>query len=155
MDFPQCSLYRRVALFLIYVLLFSRVENLLPLEGVCCEPGTYSILSYSSRQLKVWYIMQLYAQVSNIGSPSMCLQVTSHPLVPMRVIATCADSAVRLVSPVTGDVLTTALLPLERTILSTCYFPFNGMSLARASPSEYCLERSFLTLTCYSDRELL
>ncbi len=96
------------------------------LEGVYCEPGIYSILTYSSRRVKVWYIVQLYDQAANIGTQCSYLQATSHPLVPLRVLSVCADSAVRVVSPVTGSVCTTALLPLERKITSTCYAAFQG-----------------------------
>ena len=128
--FHQLSLYQRNSIHY-HVIFFPRVDNLLPLEGMCCDPGTYSILSYSSRQVKVWYIMQLYSQAGNIGSPCTNLQVTSHPLIPIRILAACADSAVRMVSPITGEVLTTALLPVERKIASMCYLPFEGKQWLR------------------------
>lgn len=105
---------------------FCRVDSVVPLEGVCCEPGVHSILSYSSRLIKLWYIVQLYEQSTNIGARCTFLQTTSHPLVPLRVVAACADSAVRVVSPITASVLTTALLPLERKVTSVCYCSLAG-----------------------------
>ena len=84
------------------------------------------MLCHSSRLLKTWFIMQLYDQTTNLGIRATCLQRTSHPLVPLRVVAACADSAVRVVSPVSANVITTALLPVERTVVSACYIPLDG-----------------------------
>ena len=108
------------------IFLLSRLDNVVALEGVSCEPGEYTILSHSSRLVKVWYIMQLYSQSANIGARCTHLQATSHPLVPLRVVATCADSAVRVVSPVTAQVITTALLPPARKITSVALTPYQG-----------------------------
>ena len=114
---------------------YCRVDNVLPLDAIYCEPGTYCILSHSSRQVKVWYIMQLYSRLTNMGSPSRLLQATSHPLVPLRVLAGCDDSAVRVVSPITGEVLTTALLSVQKKVHSICYFPLQGITTLHRS---YC-----------------
>lgn len=128
--------------------LIFRVENVLPVEGVLSEPGTYSLLSYSSRQLKVWYIMQLYAQAANTGSLSTHLQATAHPLLPIRVLSACADSAVRVVSPVTGDVLTTALLSVKRTVGFVCYNSLQGTDYASAISTSVIIEFFPRELVC-------
>ena len=92
-------------------------------------PGVYHVLSHSSRQLKGSRVCELYRQCALTG-PVTFLQGTTHPLTPLRVLAACADSAVRVVSPVIGQVLTTALLPLTRRVVSIAYFSFKG---------EYCV----------------
>ena len=84
------------------------------------------LLSYSTRQIKVWQIQQLYTQTALTGNPVHFLSSTTHPKVPLRILASCADSAVRVVSPVTGDVITTALLPIGRDPISLVYFSFQG-----------------------------
>lgn len=96
--------------------------------GVVCIPGVHHLLSYSSRQLKAWRVQQLYTKCSLTG-PVISLTPTTHPLVPVRVLASCVDSAVRVVSPLTGKLITTALLDIGRTIISLAYFSFNGMLL--------------------------
>ena len=51
---------------------------------------------------------------------------TTHPAVPIRLIATCSDSAVRLISPVGGAIITTALLPLSVKVHTAVYKPLEG-----------------------------
>jgi len=41
-------------------------------------------------------------------------------------LASCADSAVRVVSSASGHVTTTALLPMGQQIISTAYFALEG-----------------------------
>jgi len=102
-----------------------RISHTTPVEGIHSEPGAYHLLSYSGRQLKAWSIEQLYQQSALTGAVHF-LGATSHPLVPLRVIAGCVDAAVRVVSPVTGLVLTTALIPIDRKVISVVYFSFKG-----------------------------
>ena len=54
------------------------------------------------------------------------LHATSHPLVPLRLVAACSDGAVRLVSPISGTILTTSLLHHSSIILNTLYKAFDG-----------------------------
>ncbi len=89
-------------------------------------PGVSHVLSHSGRQLKGWKVQSLHTQHALTG-PVTFLTHSTHPLVPLRVLAACADSAVRVVSPVSGEVITTALLDLGKTIVSLAYFAFKGM----------------------------
>ena len=77
--------------------------------------------------MKAWKVQQLYTQSALTGGRVRFLSGTTHPLVPLRVLAACADSAVRVVSPVSGSVITTALLPVERNVVSLVYFALNGV----------------------------
>lgn len=84
-------------------------------------------MSHSNRQVKVWSTEQLYTQSALIGGRALFLKGTSHPLLPLRILAACSDQAVRVVGPGGGCLITTALLPTEsQTILSLAYFPFDG-----------------------------
>lgn len=94
--------------------------------GVACTPGVLHVLSHSGRQLKGWRVQSLYTQHSLTG-PVTFLTPTTHPLIPLRLLAACADSAVRIVSPVSGKVITTALLDVGRTIVNLAYFSFKGI----------------------------
>lgn len=95
------------------------------MEGVISQPGVPHLLSYSGRQLKGWRIRELYHQ-SALTGPVSSLIATTHPLVPLRVVAGCADSAVRVVSPVRGEVITTALLSVGKKIVTMAYFSVKG-----------------------------
>ena len=46
---------------------------------------------------------------------------TMHPQFPTRCILHCIDSSLRIVSPLTGDVLTTLLMPAESGLVSAAY----------------------------------
>ena len=104
-----------------------RIDHTIPVEGLHSEPGSMRLLSFSTRQVKVWRVQQLYTQTALTGNKVHFLTSTTHPKVPLRILASCADSAVRVVSPVTGDVITTALLPIGRDPLSLAYFSFQGI----------------------------
>ena len=102
------------------------IDHTIPVEGLHCEPGIMHLLSYSSRQIKAWRIQQLYTQTALTGNKVNFLASSTHPKVPLRILASCADSAVRLISPVSGDVITTVLLPIGRDPISLVYFGFKG-----------------------------
>ncbi len=93
--------------------------------------------------------MQLYDLATNIGSSALFLQASSHPLVPLRVVAACADSAVRVVSPISMDVLTTALLPLDREIVSVCYVVLEGELIRGVAPRSF-VERGLGDIILYT-----
>ena len=61
------------------------------------------------------------------------LHATAHPLVPLRLVAACSDAGVRLVSPLSGAILTTSLLPCSSVILNTIYKAFDGEERGRYS----------------------
>ena len=71
-------------------------------------------------------MIRVYINFINCSSDVIGLYSTSHPLVPLRLVATCSDAAVRLVAPVSGTILTTALLPTSSTIINTVYKPLEG-----------------------------
>ena len=102
------------------------IDHTIPVEGLHCAPGSMRLLSYSSRQLKAWTVQQLYVQTALTGNKVNFLNSSTHPMVPLRILASCADSAVRLISPVGGQVITTALLPIGRVPLSLVYFSYQG-----------------------------
>ena len=77
--------------------------------------------------MKGWRIQRLYYQTALSGSKVNFLTTSTHPRVPLRILASCADSAVRIVSPVGGAIITTALLPLEVQAICVAYFAFNGV----------------------------
>ena len=103
------------------------INSGVPVVGVHSSPGTPHILTHSHTLVKGWRVQQLYKCSAIIGRDTVSLMATTHPLVPTRLLATCKDSAVRLVCPVGGDVITTALLPTGQHITSLVYFSLQGI----------------------------
>ena len=102
------------------------LDNGAPVHGLHSSPGTPHILTHSHTLVRGWRVQQLYKRSAIIGREILSLSSTTHPLVPRRLLASCADSAVRLVCPVGGHVITTALLPPGQRVLSLIHFPLTG-----------------------------
>lgn len=51
----------------------------------------------------------------------MKITATTHPDIPVRCVLDCADSSVRVVSPTSGEVLTTLLAPADRGLVASAY----------------------------------
>ena len=72
----------------------------------------------------------------------------------MRLVVESADSAIRIVSPETGDILNVALLPVKTTVVSTLYEAQAGEGLLRhnrkhlGSNVEVCLHGLGLPWRC-------
>ena len=49
------------------------------------------------------------------------LKTTEHPEYPTRCLLLCKDASVRLVSPKSGNVLTTLLMPPKRILVDAAY----------------------------------
>lgn len=54
---------------------------------------------------------------------------TDHPALPTRCVLDCSDASVRIVSPITGDVMTTLLMPRACKLLSSAYAISEGKLL--------------------------
>ena len=106
--------------------LSASIDSGAPVLDVHSTPGTPHILTHSHSLVKGWRVQQLYKRSAVIGRQIQSLIATTHPLVPTRLLVTCKDSAIRLVCPVGGHVITTALLPTDKHITSVVYFPLTG-----------------------------
>jgi len=49
-----------------------------------------------------------------------------HPTLPSRCVASCLDAGVRVISPVSGDVITTFLTSGRRQLVSAAYAASEG-----------------------------
>lgn len=46
---------------------------------------------------------------------------TGHPALPARCVLDCVDSSVRIVSPTSGEVITTLLVAVDRVLVASAY----------------------------------
>ncbi|XP_044128915.1 WD repeat-containing protein 97, partial [Bufo gargarizans] len=77
-------------------------ESLLGLDAFCSN-GHY-IVSYSSHELHVWQVHNLYQLHCHLGTSVTSITV-SEDLTPSRALCVCADATVRLISSSTGQVI--------------------------------------------------
>ncbi|XP_063806704.1 WD repeat-containing protein 97, partial [Pseudophryne corroboree] len=78
------------------------------------------VVSYSSHGLHVWQVQYLYLVHCLLGTNVRDIRV-SGGLSPSRALCVCADSAVRLISATTGDLLSTLLLDRGDRLLAADY----------------------------------
>ncbi|XP_069790872.1 WD repeat-containing protein 97-like [Narcine bancroftii] len=77
------------------------------------EPGHDHIFSCAQQRLDFWMLAHLYRRHTSIGCTVTAIHVSSIALAsffPVRAACACADGAVQLVSPETGDIISTLLL---------------------------------------------
>jgi len=49
------------------------------------------------------------------------IKTTDHPEYPLRSVILCRDSSIRIVSPTSGDVITSLIQPTHRTLVDAAY----------------------------------
>ncbi|XP_064410516.1 WD repeat-containing protein 97 [Latimeria chalumnae] len=83
------------------------------------------LFSYSSYGLDLWGVHRLYELYTTMGSLVRSMKITllnpNSGRYPMRAVCVCKDAFVRLVSSLTGDVLTTLVLERERRVVEAEY----------------------------------
>ncbi|XP_075406622.1 LOW QUALITY PROTEIN: WD repeat-containing protein 97 [Tenrec ecaudatus] len=89
------------------------------------SPG-WPVLSLSNRSVELWRIRELYSLLAQLPAQVLHLQVVPalpahlHPL-PMRLVCTCADGSVCLVSANTGRTVTALLLGPDDCAVAVAY----------------------------------
>ena len=104
-----------------------RVKHKTPVLGLAAQPESETIISYSDRKMYSWNVHKFLLEFSSLGCAVSGLAHTTHPASPRVVVATTEDAVVRLVSPVNGHIITTALLPVTSRIVSVATAAHTGM----------------------------
>ena len=55
------------------------------------------------------------------------IKTTDHPEYPLRNVLLCKDASIRVVSPVSGDILTSLLMPPKRKLIDAAYAVAEGL----------------------------
>ncbi|XP_066288526.1 WD repeat-containing protein 97-like isoform X2 [Branchiostoma lanceolatum] len=80
------------------------------------------VFSYCSYHVDLWRTQHIHNLFTTMGSKVKSIKYTEHKgQLPPRAICVCEDSAVRIIAPATGNVLTTVLLDSNRTIVDAVY----------------------------------
>ena len=79
------------------------------------------------------------------------MQATSHPQYPIRNVLLCNDSSVRIMSPTTGDIITSLLMPVQKRLVDAAYAVAEGRTTLKGAL--YGIEPSTRNSKIWSTRE--
>ncbi|ODN00596.1 hypothetical protein Ocin01_06074 [Orchesella cincta] len=83
-----------------------------------------SFMTLGPRKLVLWKMDVLFSPLATMSSPVARLEMTWNPDYPHRTIAVSQDNAVRFLNPITGKMITTALVnPPKPPLTDYAYIP--------------------------------
>ncbi|XP_068083811.1 WD repeat-containing protein 97-like [Anabrus simplex] len=77
--------------------------------------------------VEVWRMHKVYDFHSALSAPPTMLYTTMNPCYPCRTVVLCADSSVRLISPVTGEQLTVQISPSLMKVQHAAYSSYSDI----------------------------
>ncbi|XP_053401290.1 WD repeat-containing protein 97-like isoform X3 [Mercenaria mercenaria] len=80
-----------------------------------------TFFTFCGQTVDMWKIQHLYQIHTSVGQRVVKIKQTSHPNFSTRSVVMSRDSSVRLVSPVSGDVITTLLLSPNKGLVDVAY----------------------------------
>ncbi|XP_033626173.1 WD repeat-containing protein 97-like isoform X4 [Asterias rubens] len=97
------------------------IETDEPVEGLGTILQKDNIHSVSANTVDLWRLRHIHNLFTAVGSKVAKIMVTDHPDMPTRAICICKDSSVRIVTPGSGDVLTSFLASSKQGVLDAAY----------------------------------
>jgi len=95
--------------------------------GLGTTVGKNDLYSFGRRSIELWRIEHIHSVFATVGSKVKSIKATTHPRMPLRLVCTCSDATVRLLSPGSGECITTMLLPSMTTIADVAYAAAESM----------------------------
>ncbi|XP_029443086.1 WD repeat-containing protein 97 [Rhinatrema bivittatum] len=92
--------------------------------GLKTNQQSQTLISYSGCDMDHWSLRHLYYLFTTVGATvthMMKVNLTRYGNYPWRVVCVCEDSAVRLVGPETGEVISTLLLDRPSRVIAAEY----------------------------------
>ncbi|KAL5022160.1 hypothetical protein ScPMuIL_001315 [Solemya velum] len=77
--------------------------------------------THTGKQVDLWRVQHLYHTHTAIGSKIVAIKNTNYPGLPSRAVLLCRDSSVRIVSPSTGDIITSCLSEQGHKMVDSVY----------------------------------
>lgn len=90
-------------------------------DGMSAELNYDKFITWSGTHVDMWKIQHLYNIHTAIGHRVVAVKQTSHPFFPVRSVVVSHDCSIRIVSPPTGDVITTLLLDSRVGVVDAAY----------------------------------
>ncbi|XP_064610519.1 uncharacterized protein LOC135474835 [Liolophura sinensis] len=97
-----------------------------PVQGLCSQLAYDTFITFSGKSADLWNIQHLYQMNTSVGYRVFSMKHTLHPMFPKRSVLLCKDSSVRLVSPNSGDVITTLLQHPRKGLIDAAYAVAEG-----------------------------
>ncbi|XP_071494014.1 uncharacterized protein [Diadema antillarum] len=85
------------------------IETGVPVEGLGTQLRSDDIFSFAGTTVDLWKLRHIHNLFTTIGSKVNKIHLTTHPDVVSRAMCVCRDGTVRIITPGSGDVLTTFL----------------------------------------------
>lgn len=83
-----------------------------------------SFMTLGPRKVVLWKMDVLFSPLTEMSSTVAHIVTTWNPDYPTRTLVVSKDNAVRIVNPISGKILTTALVnPVKPPIIDICYIP--------------------------------
>ncbi|KAK3085393.1 hypothetical protein FSP39_002701 [Pinctada imbricata] len=99
----------------------DRVKLEEPVKGLGTELNYHVLHTFSSKAVTLWKIQHLFSIHTSVGQRVVAIKQTSHPFHKIRALIISRDCSIRLITPPTGDVMTTLLLDPAIGILDAAY----------------------------------
>ncbi|PFX23697.1 Ribosome biogenesis protein YTM1 [Stylophora pistillata] len=99
----------------------DRIDTKEPVLGLGTIVGKNDLYSFGRRSIELWKIEHIHSVFATVGSKIKYIKPTTHPRMPTRLVCTCDDATVRLLSPGSGECITTMLLPNMSIIVDVSY----------------------------------
>ncbi|KAL3860750.1 hypothetical protein ACJMK2_010825 [Sinanodonta woodiana] len=77
--------------------------------------------TFSGKQVHLWKLQHLYNLHTSVGHRVVKIKHTTHPNYSMRTVLVSRDASVRIITPSTGDIITTLLLDPARVLMDVAY----------------------------------
>ncbi|XP_068724283.1 WD repeat-containing protein 97-like isoform X2 [Montipora capricornis] len=109
--------------------------------------GKNELYSFGSHSIELWKIEHIHSVFATVGSKVKSIKSTTHPRMPMRLLCTCSDATVRLLSPGSGECITTMLLPSMSVVTDVAYAAAENLLFTLLSDGKI-LKASTMTNPC-------
>ncbi|XP_048253419.1 WD repeat-containing protein 97-like isoform X2 [Haliotis rufescens] len=99
----------------------DRIAMSEPAEGLGTSMQYDIFHTFAGKKVDLWRIQHLYQMHTAVGHRVMSIKMTTHPNFVMRAVLMCRDSSIRIVSPPSGNVLTTMMMDPGKSIIDAAY----------------------------------
>lgn len=125
----------------------DRIDTKEAVLGLGTIVGKNDLYSFGRRSIELWKIEHIHSVFATVGSKIKSIKPTTHPRMPTRLVCTCDDATVRLLSPGSGECITTMLLPNMSIIADVAYAAAENLMFTLLSNGKI-LKASTLTNPC-------
>jgi len=125
----------------------DRINTREPVLGLGTIIGKNDLYSFGSSSIELWKIEHIHSVFATVGSKVKSIKSTTHPRMPLRLLCTCSDATVRLLSPGSGQCITTMLLPSMSVIADVAYAASENLLFTLLSDGKI-LKASTMTNPC-------